>query len=169
RDSHIWGIRKGQSSRCAMAEPRSGRTTFMIMSWCSEGGPFPPFRFPPSHLPRPEQQGGDPCCSFHLPRPESQAGAALTFVCVAPGLLRPNGHRGDAFLGCVLGLPPAAVVDFLVAAGLSDHSHGGNAFFPLPYQQVSGGPYFWRLFGGKGEPHLGKILFFLCFPTGPPP
>ena len=31
RDSHIWGIRKGQPSRRAMAEPRFGGTTFLIM------------------------------------------------------------------------------------------------------------------------------------------
>ena len=31
RDSHIWGIRSGQHSRSAMAEPRPGWTTFLIM------------------------------------------------------------------------------------------------------------------------------------------
>lgn len=31
RDSHIWGIRRGQHSRSAMAEPRPGWTTFMII------------------------------------------------------------------------------------------------------------------------------------------
>ncbi|KAB5577261.1 hypothetical protein PHYPO_G00207870 [Pangasianodon hypophthalmus] len=31
QDSHIWGIRKGQHSPSAMAEPRLGRTTFLIM------------------------------------------------------------------------------------------------------------------------------------------
>lgn len=31
RDSRIWGIRRGQHSRSAMAEPRPGWTTFMIM------------------------------------------------------------------------------------------------------------------------------------------
>ena len=31
RDSHIWGIRIGQHSRSAMAEPRHGWTTFLIM------------------------------------------------------------------------------------------------------------------------------------------
>ena len=31
RDSHIWGIRRGQHSRSAMAEPRPGWTTFVIM------------------------------------------------------------------------------------------------------------------------------------------
>ena len=31
RDSHIWGIRRGQHSRSAMAEPRPGWTTFLIM------------------------------------------------------------------------------------------------------------------------------------------
>ena len=31
RDSHIWGIRTGQHNRSAMAEPRPGWTTFMIM------------------------------------------------------------------------------------------------------------------------------------------
>ena len=31
RDSHIWGIRRGQHNRSAMAEPRPGWTTFLIM------------------------------------------------------------------------------------------------------------------------------------------
>src|SRR4029434_193720 len=31
RDSHIWGIRIGQHSRSAMAEPRPGQTTFLII------------------------------------------------------------------------------------------------------------------------------------------
>ena len=31
RDSHIWGIRTGQHSRSAMAEPRYGWTTLLIM------------------------------------------------------------------------------------------------------------------------------------------
>ena len=31
RDFHIWEIRRGQHSRSAMAEPRPGWTTFMIM------------------------------------------------------------------------------------------------------------------------------------------
>ena len=31
RDSHIWGIRRGQYSRSAMAIPRPGWTTFLIM------------------------------------------------------------------------------------------------------------------------------------------
>ncbi|KAL0150091.1 hypothetical protein M9458_054518 [Cirrhinus mrigala] len=31
RDSHIWGIRRGQHGRSAMDEPRPGRTTFLIM------------------------------------------------------------------------------------------------------------------------------------------
>ena len=31
RDSHIWGIRRGQQSRSAMTESRPGWTTFLIM------------------------------------------------------------------------------------------------------------------------------------------
>ena len=50
RDSHIWGIRRGQHNRSAMAEPRSGWTTFLIavsplpgkyeLDETETGGPF---------------------------------------------------------------------------------------------------------------------------------